>query len=65
MAVEKGRRDFIGIAFGGFAAVGGIISLGAMKKSWDPLPSVQSAGFVTIDLSPMIDVELQTTKKIR
>ncbi|MBP9613692.1 MAG: twin-arginine translocation signal domain-containing protein, partial [Sulfurospirillum sp.] len=37
MAVEKSRRDFIGMAFGGFAAVGGVVALGAMKKTWDPL----------------------------
>lgn len=60
MAVEKSRRDFLGMAFGGFAAVGGVIALGAMKKTWDPLPSVQSAGFITVDLSPMSEGELQT-----
>jgi ubiquinol-cytochrome c reductase iron-sulfur subunit len=53
MAVEQSRRDFLGMAFGGVAAVGGILSLGAMKKTWDPLPSVQAAGFVTVDLSPL------------
>ncbi len=57
---EKSRRDFIGIAFGGFAAVGGIVSLVAMKKTWDPLPSVQSAGFITVDLSSMKEGEMQT-----
>lgn len=60
MAVEQSRRDFLGMAFGGFAAVGGILSLGAMKKTWDPLPSVQAAGFVTVDLSPIEDGELRT-----
>ena len=60
MAVEKGRRDFIGMAFAGFAAAGGAVSLVAMKKSWDPLPSVQSAGFITVDLSPMKDGDMQT-----
>lgn len=44
MAVEQSRRDFLGMAFGGVAAVGGILSLGAMKKTWDPLPSVQVLG---------------------
>jgi len=48
MAVEQSRRDFIGMAFGGFAAAGGVIALGAMKKTWDPLPSVQSAGFIPL-----------------
>ena len=60
MAEKKSRRDFLGMAFGGFAAVGGIMSLGAMKASWDPLPSVKAAGFITVDLSPMKDGELQT-----
>ena len=60
MAVEQSRRDFIGMAFGGVAAVGGVISLGAMKKTWDPLPSVQSAGFITVDLSPMIEGDMKT-----
>lgn len=53
MAVEQNRRDFLGMAFGGVAAVGGVFALGAMKKTWDPLPSVAAAGFVTVDLSPM------------
>ena len=30
MAVEQSRRDFIGMAFGGVAAVGGVIALGSM-----------------------------------
>jgi len=51
MAVKKERRNFLGMALGGFTAVGGIISLGAMKRSWDPLPSVKAAGFTTIDLA--------------
>lgn len=51
MAVNENRRDFLGMALGGFTAVGGIISLGAMKASWDPLPSVKAAGFTTIDIS--------------
>ena len=51
MAVEKERRDFLGMALGGFTALGGIASLGAMKASWDPLPSVKAAGFTTVDLS--------------
>ncbi len=47
----KGRRDFIGMALGGFTALGGIGALYAMKRTWDPLPSVKAAGFTTIDLS--------------
>lgn len=53
MAVENKRRDFIGLMFGGVAAVGGIFALGGVKKTWDPLPSVKAAGFTTVDLSPM------------
>ncbi|MDD4506248.1 MAG: ubiquinol-cytochrome c reductase iron-sulfur subunit [Sulfurospirillaceae bacterium] len=60
MALCQNRRDFIGIAFGGVATVGGILALGAMKKSWDPLPSVQSAGFVTVDLSLVAEGEMKT-----
>lgn len=60
MAVKQSRRDFLGMAFGGFAAAGGAISLVAMKKTWDPLPSVQAAGFTTVDLSNMEDGQLDT-----
>ena len=48
---EKGRRDFMGMALGACAAVGGIGALYAAKRSWDPLPSVKAAGFTTVDLS--------------
>lgn len=57
---NQGRRDFLGMVFGGVAAVGGVASLYAMKRSWDPLPSVMAAGFTTVDLSPMSDGELRT-----
>lgn len=60
MAVKQNRRDFLGMAFGGVAAIGGILSLGAMKKTWDPLPSVQAAGFTTVDLSPLEAGVLET-----
>ncbi|MFV0482063.1 MAG: Rieske 2Fe-2S domain-containing protein [Campylobacteraceae bacterium] len=59
MAIEEGRRKFFGFALGGFAAIGGVVSLVAMKKTWDPLPSVQAAGFTTVDLSPMVEGELR------
>ena len=42
----------MGKALGGFTAVGGIAALYAMKRSWDPLPSVKAAGFTTIDVGP-------------
>ena len=48
---EQGRRDFMGMALGGFTALGGLGALYAMKRSWDPLPSVKAAGFTTVDLS--------------
>jgi len=50
---DESRRGFIGKAFGGFAAVGAVASLVAMKKTWDPLPSVMAAGFTTVDVSNM------------
>ena len=58
-AIKQGRRDFIGMAFGAVAAVGGAISLVAVKKTWDPLPSVKAAGFTTVDLSPMQEGEMR------
>ena len=60
MAIEQGRRDFLGMAFGAVSAVGGILALGAMKATWDPLPSVMAAGFTTVDLSPMKKGEFRT-----
>ena len=48
---SNSRRGFMGKAFGAVAGVGAIGSLVAMKKSWDPLPSVKAAGFTTVDVS--------------
>ncbi|RUM76337.1 MAG: ubiquinol-cytochrome c reductase iron-sulfur subunit, partial [Sulfurovum sp.] len=56
------RRDFMGMALGGFTALGGIGALMAMKKTWDPLPSVKAAGFSTIDLSTAEENVLITEK---
>ncbi len=56
------RRDFMGMALGGFTALGGIGALYAMKKSWDPLPSVKSAGFTTLDLKDYKENELVVEK---
>lgn len=60
MVASEGRRSFMGFAFGTVAAVGGVFSLIAMKKTWDPLPSVRAAGFTTVDLSGMQEGELRT-----
>ena len=51
--INESRRGFVGKAFGAVAAVGGVASLIAMKKTWDPLPSVMSAGFTTVDVSTL------------
>ncbi len=58
----QGRRDFMGMALGGFTALGGIGALYAMKRTWDPLPSVKEAGFTTIDLAPAPENVLITEK---
>ena len=52
----------MGKAFGAVAGVGAIASLYAMKKSWDPLPSVASAGFTEIDLSSVEENKLVIEK---
>ena len=59
---NSSRRGFIGKAFGAVAGVGAIASLYAMKKSWDPLPSVKAAGFTTLDMSPYEENQLVTEK---
>ncbi len=52
----------MGKAFGAVAGIGAIGSLVAMKKSWDPLPSVKAAGFTTLDMSIYEENELVTEK---
>ncbi len=59
---NSSRRGFMGIAFGAVAGVGAVASLYAMKKSWDPLPSVKAAGFTTLDMSGYKENELVTEK---
>lgn len=59
---QKSRRDFMGMALGAWAAIGGIGALYAAKRSWDPLPSVKSAGFVTFDLAGMEENTLVVEK---
>ena len=57
------RRDFMGYALGGFTAIiGGIPALYAMKRSWDPLPSVKAAGFTNVDVSGAVENELTVEK---
>ena len=58
----KGRRDFMGMALGGFTALGGIGALYAMKRTWDPLPSVKAAGFTTLNMDEYKEGELFTEK---
>jgi ubiquinol-cytochrome c reductase iron-sulfur subunit len=48
---NESRRGFMGKAFGAVSGVGAVASLYAMKRSWDPLPSVKAAGFTKVDLS--------------
>ncbi|EJF07587.1 Ubiquinol - cytochrome c reductase [Thiovulum sp. ES] len=50
---NQSRRAFMGKVLGATAGVGAVASLYAMKRTWDPLPSVISAGFTTVDLSPL------------
>jgi ubiquinol-cytochrome c reductase iron-sulfur subunit len=61
--MDNKRRSFIaGTALAGVAATGGVISLVGMKKAWDPLPSVLTAGFTTVDLSVAKTGVLYTTQ---
>ncbi len=59
---DKSRRDFVGMALGAWAAIGGLGVLYAAKRTWDPLPSVKAAGFTTIDLSAVKPNELNVEK---
>ncbi len=59
---NNSRRGFMGKAFGAVAGVGAVASLYAMKRSWDPLPSVKAAGFTTLDMSQYKENELVVEK---
>lgn len=60
--ISESRRGFMGKAFGAVAAVGAVGSLVAMKKTWDPLPSVMAAGFTTVDISKLEANKLEVVK---
>ena len=62
MANDTKRRDFMGMALGGFTALGGLGALYAMKRTWDPLPSVKAAGFTTLDMTIYKENELAVEK---
>ncbi len=59
---NSSRRGFMGKAFGAVAGVGAVGALYAMKKTWDPLPSVKAAGFTTLDMSAYKENELVVEK---
>lgn len=59
---NKSRRGFMGKAFGVVAGVGAVGSLVAMKRTWDPLPSVKAAGFTKVDLSAIPENKLVVEK---
>ena len=59
---DMNRRDAMGMAFGTVAAVGGVFALAAMKKTWDPLPSVKAAGKTVVDVSKAEENVLYTEK---
>jgi len=61
---NSSRRGFMGKAFGAVAGVGAVASLYAMKKSWDPLPSVKAAGFTTLDMT-IYEENVMVTEKWR
>ncbi|MBN2825547.1 MAG: ubiquinol-cytochrome c reductase iron-sulfur subunit [Campylobacterales bacterium] len=53
----------MGLALGGFTALaGGLPALYAMKRSWDPLPSIKAAGFTEVDLTLAPENELIVEK---
>ncbi len=60
--MNQTRRGFMGKAFGAVAGVGAVGALYAMKRSWDPLPSVKAAGFTTIDISACAENKLIVEK---
>ena len=53
------RRDFMGMALGGFAGLGALGALYAAKRTWDPLPSVKAGGTATFDVSGVKENQLR------
>jgi len=60
--MNQTRRGFMGKAFGAVAGVGAVGALYAMKRSWDPLPSVKAAGFTNVDTSTCVENKLVVEK---
>ncbi len=56
------KTDRRGFMLGAFTGIGAAGALYAMKRTWDPLPSVQHAGVTTIELSALKDNELMIYK---
>lgn len=64
--MKSDRRDFIGLSFASFSAVGGLFTLVGIKKNFDPLPSVIAEGVKIVDLSscqPGVLFQTQWQKK--
>jgi ubiquinol-cytochrome c reductase iron-sulfur subunit len=60
--MDHGKRDFLLGTLGAAAGVGGVASLYAMAKTWDPLPSVVAAGVTKVDVSSMQAGEIRTVE---
>ena len=56
------KEDRRGFMLGAFTGIGAVGALYAMKRTWDPLPSVKNAGVTSIDLSTMSPNELMIYK---
>lgn len=57
--MKQDRRGFI---LGTFTGIGVAGALYAMKRTWDPLPSVKNAGITSIDVSTLKINELMIYK---
>ena len=56
------KTDRRGFMLGAFTGIGAAGVLYAMKRTWDPLPSVQHAGVTTIDLNEIQENALMIYK---